>query len=203
MPPRLSDGLVERYLRLLRLSRMSPGLAALKEIVSAHVTRIPFENISKIYRQRQFGLTGLPDTEMYLDGIERYHFGGTCYANNYHLYRLLAALGYEVKLCGADMTNPDVHMVVMVRVDGREYLVDVGYGAPFHEPMLRDLKADYEVTLGRERFVLQPQDALGRSRMVMYRDGVFKHGYVAKPEARGIEHFEEIIRSRWSRMHCS
>jgi N-hydroxyarylamine O-acetyltransferase len=167
MPPRLSDELVERYLRLLRLlrlSRMSPGLAALKEIVSAHLTRIPFENISKIYRQRQFGLTGLPDTEMYLDGIELFRFGGTCYANNYHLSMLLGALGYEVKLCGADMTNPDVHMVVMARVDGREYLVDVGYGAPFHEPMPRDLKTDYEVNLGRERFVLQPQDVQGRSR---------------------------------------
>jgi hypothetical protein len=28
----------------------------------------------------------------------------------------------------------------------------------------------------------------------MYRDGVLKHGYVAKPEARGIGHFEAIIR---------
>ena len=137
---------------------------------------------------------GLPDAEMYLDGIERGHFGGTCYANNYHLYRLLGALGYEVKLCGADMTNPDVHMVMMVRVDGREYLVDVGYGAPFHEPMPQDLKTDYEMRLGRERFVLEPQDSNGRSRMVMYRDGVLKHGYVVNPQARGIEHFEETIR---------
>lgn len=190
----LGDETVARYLRLLGLERSRRDLRSLAQLTSAHLMHIPFENISKIYRRKRFGLKGLPDVEMYLDGIERFHFGGTCYANNYHLYRLLLSLGFETKLCGADMTNPDVHMVVMVTVDGREYLVDVGYGAPFHEPIPRDLETDHEVRLGRERFVLQPQDEQGRSRMVMYRGGLLKHGYVAKPEARGIEHFKEIIR---------
>jgi arylamine N-acetyltransferase len=75
---------------------------------SRHLTRVPFENISKLYKQQHHGLTGLPSIELYLDGIERYHFGGTCYSNNFHFYSLLAALGYDVKLCAADTKTPDV-----------------------------------------------------------------------------------------------
>ncbi len=144
---------------------------------------IPFENISKLYNRKHLGLAGLPSLQLYLDGIERYHFGGTCYANNFHFYSLLSTLGYSVKLCAADMTNPDVHMVIMVNVDGREYLVDGGYGAPFLSPMPRDLANDYVVELGRDRYVLKTQDDHGRSRLELYRDGQQKHGYVAKPEA--------------------
>ncbi len=188
-----SDAIVQRYLRVLGLSQGMPSFETLSELTAAHLTRIPFENISKLWRLRTQGFIGVPDVEVYLEGIERYHFGGTCYANNYNLYRLLLSLGYEVKLCGADMSAPDVHMVIMATVGGREYLVDVGYGAPFFEPMPRDLNSDYEVLLGRERFVLRPQDANGNSRLDMYRDGVVKHGYTAKPATRDIGIFEKAI----------
>jgi len=161
--------------------------------VAAHLTHVPFENISKLYNRRHHGLTGMPSIQLYLEGIERYHFGGTCYANNFHFYSLLATLGYDVKLCAADMATPDVHAVILVTVDGREYLVDAGYGAPFLSPMPRDLATDYVVELGRDRYILKPQDAEGRSRLEMYRDGERKHGYLAKPAARGVEDFRQVI----------
>jgi len=161
--------------------------------VAAHLTHVPFENISKLYNRKHHGLTGLPSLQLYLEGIERYHFGGTCYANNFHFYSLLASLRYEVKLCAADMRTPDVHVVSVVTVDGREYLVDAGYGAPFLSPMPRDLATDYVVELGRDRYVLRPQDAEGRSRLEMYREGQRKHGYVVKPAARRIEEFRQVI----------
>ena len=107
----------------------------------------------------------MPILGLFLDGIERFNFGGTCYPNNYYFYQLLANLGYQTKLCGADMSNPDVHLVSMVTLEKREYLVDVGYAAPFIAPMPRDLATDYVVVLGRDRYVLKPQDARGRSRM--------------------------------------
>jgi arylamine N-acetyltransferase len=91
------------------------------------------------------------------------------------------------------MSNPDVHMVIMVNVDGREYLVDGGYAAPFLSPMPRDLPEDYVVTLGRDRYVLRPQDTTGCSRLDLYRDGVLKHGYLAKPAPKKIEDFSAVI----------
>jgi arylamine N-acetyltransferase len=128
-----------------------------------------------------------------LDGIQQYHFGGTCYTNNYYLYQLLANLGYEIRLCGADMSNPDVHLVSMVTVEQHEYLVDVGYAAPFLAPLPRDLVTDHIIVLGRDRYVLKPQDTSGCSRMELYRDGNLKHGYLAKPMPRCLHEFEQVI----------
>lgn len=189
MPPEL----LKHYLNLLGIQRRKPSLDSLSELVQAYLLRVPFENISKLYYKKRRGLRGLPSLELFLDGIERFHFGGTCYTNNYYLYQLLANLGYQSKLCGADMANPDVHLVSIVTVEGQEYLVDAGYAAPFLIPLPRDLAIDYTIVLGRDRYVLKPQDAQGCSRMELYRDGELKHGYLAKPMPRQIKEFERII----------
>ena len=189
----LPEDVVSHYLAILGVARTQPGLTALRELVKAHLTRIPFENISKLYYYKRFGLTNLPDIRMYLEGIEEKHFGGTCYSNNYYLHLLLRSLGYEAKLCAADMRNPHVHAVNMITIEGREYLVDSGYAAPLLEPIPRDLKIDYETRLGRDRYVLKPQDENGCSRLLLYRDGVLRHGYLAKPAPRRIEDFSTVI----------
>ena len=189
----LDDDLLTFYLGLLGVPRRPPSLTALTELVEAHLTRVPFENVSKLYYRKRLGLRTIPDLKTYLTGVETYHFGGTCYSNNYYLYQLLAGLGYTVHLCGADMSQPDVHLVSMVKIEGREYLIDVGYAAPFWTPLPRDLAEDYTLGLGDDRYVLKPQDAQGCSRLELYRNGVKKHGYLAKPQPRSISDFEPII----------
>ena len=189
MPPEL----LKRYISLLGVQRRKPSMDALCELVQAHLLRVPFENVSKLYYKKHQGLRGIPNLETFLDGIDRFHFGGTCYSNNYYLYQLLANLGYQNRLCGADMSNPDVHLVSIVNLEKREYLIDVGYAAPFLAPMPRDLTTDYTIVLGRERYVLKPQDERGCSRMELYRDGNLNHGYLAKPAPRQIYEFEQVI----------
>jgi arylamine N-acetyltransferase len=183
----------DRYLSLLGLIRRNPDLAFLSEIVSAHMIRIPFENISKLYYLKKFGVTSLLDLDTYLDGIEQYHFGGTCYTNNIYLNLLMNHLGFDAMLCGADMSSPDVHIVSIVKLDGREYIVDVGYGAPFLTPLPRDLASDFEVELGSSRYVLKPQDVKKYSRLDMYKEGELKHGYTAKPIPRTPQFFNTVI----------
>lgn len=185
--------LFARYLGLLGVAQRKPSVSALTEVVEAHAQRVPFESISKIYRKKHLGLIALPSLELFLDGIERYHFGGTCYSNNYYFNRLLAELGYDVRLCGADMSNPDVHMVSMVSVEGQQFLVDAGYAAPFLTPLPRDLAKNHVITSGRDRYVLHPQDGNGCSRLELFRDGQLKHGYLAKPTPKKIEDFEAVI----------
>jgi arylamine N-acetyltransferase len=190
----LSDSnLFERFLAVLGITERKPSIGALTELVTAYMTRIPFENVSKLYYLKRHGLRRLPSAERYIEGIERHNFGGTCYSNNYHLYLLLRHLGYEVMLCGADMANPDVHLVNFVSLGGREFLVDAGYAAPFLEPLPRDLREDYVISLGRDRYVLKPKNKNGGSRIELYRDGQQKHGYIAKPIPRQIEHFARVI----------
>jgi N-hydroxyarylamine O-acetyltransferase len=195
MIPTLSEAQVDAYLRVLGVARAAPSRGALNELVRAQATRVPFENISKLYRFKHQGLAGIPSIEAYLDGIAWFHFGGTCYPNNFHFCRLLRTLGYDAALCGADMpSGQDVHAAITVAIDGRDLLVDVGYGAPFLEPLPRDVGHDVVLRFGRDRYVLKPWDNQGRSRLDMYRDGELLHGYLLKPTPRPIEHFSEAVR---------
>jgi N-hydroxyarylamine O-acetyltransferase len=198
IPAMARRAVFERYLSILGIEHDAPSLDHLRRLVRAQVIRVPFENISKLYLKKTRGATFIPSLEEHLDGIERHAFGGTCYANNPYFADLLHHLGFEVTICGADMSKPDVHVVSIVRLEGHEYLVDVGYGAPFYEPMPRDLDCDQEIVMGRNRFVLHPQDALRRSRMDHFHDGELIHGYVAKPEPRTLRHFGEIVRQSYN-----
>jgi arylamine N-acetyltransferase len=189
----MTSDLIEPYLNLLGVQRRKPGTAALYELVQAQLMKVPFENLSKLYYKKHHNLQGLPNFELFLDGIERFHFGGTCYSANYYFYQLLVNLGYQVKLCGADMLNPDVHLVSIVNVEQREYLIDVGYAAPFLTPLPRDQKTDHIIILGQDEYVLKPQDARACSRMEFYRDGNLKQSYTVNPLPRQFQEFEHII----------
>ena len=188
----LDDLLVSRYLRVLRLRQRDPSVEALSELVAAHLFSIPFENISKLWRHRMGG-DGFPEIATFLDGVERLHFGGTCYSNNFHFYSLLCSLGYDAQVCAADMASPGVHMVTIVALAGRKYLVDVGYAAPFLRPMPLDLSHDFIVDAARDRYVLHPQGADGKSRMELYRGGTLKHGYLVQPAPKHLADFAGVI----------
>lgn len=192
----------DRYLRLLGIAKIKHDWETLAVITSAHLTRIPFENVSKIYRAKIRGIRGMPSLEEYLDGVEHYNFGGTCYTNNYYLHRLLVNAGFDVKLCAADITvngaPPNGHMVNVVNIDGREAIVDVGFGAPFWQPLPLGSDLDVIMELGTEKYVLKPRDKTGRNRLEFYRDNQLQHGYVLKPAARNVEDFNDVIARSYS-----
>jgi len=158
----------------LEVDASSPSLELLKKIVKAHLIKIPFENISKLYYKQQ-GSNYIPNFSQYLDDIEKYNFGGTCYANNYYLYLLLEHLGYDIKLYRADMRNPDVHLISIVKINGSEFIVDEGYAAPFLEPLPRDLLENYAITSGKEKYILKPKNDDSTSHLEQYYMGELKH----------------------------
>lgn len=183
----------ERYLALLHVAPAAPTTGLLRAIVRAHLWRVPFENVSKLYRMKTAGLRGIPSCGEFLDGIERYHWGGTCYTNNYFLNALLLALGYEAILCGATMSKPDVHLVSIVRCEGREYLVDAGNAAPFTEPMPCDLTEELIIPWGADRYILHPRDGGAWLRVSVVRDGEAKPQYTVNPAPRAIGEFRDVI----------
>ena len=84
-----NERLFFKYLKLLGIQRQSPSFEYLKEIVKGQLAKSPFEKISKLDWKKRLNLNQLIDFELYLDGIEKYNFGGTCYANNFYLNQLL------------------------------------------------------------------------------------------------------------------
>jgi arylamine N-acetyltransferase len=189
--------LFDKYLKLIGVESAAPSFELLCRLVKAHLIKIPFENISKLLFKKQ-GMNYIPDLSTFLEGIEKYNFGGTCYSNNYYLYLLLEHLGFDVKLCGADMKNPDVHLISMVKIDAREYIVDGGYAAPFLKPLPMDLKTDYIIRNGSEKYLVKPKDENGRTKVEHYDDNELKHWYTAKSLPRKIEEFRSVIEDSYA-----
>lgn len=186
-------GLYQRFINILGLETRLPSLEALSELLAAHLSVIPFENISKLFYKATLNQDQLPSFDQYLKGIEKFNFGGTCYSNNYYLFKLLAHLGYQVQLNNADMKKPGVHMVIRVILENRDYLVDVGYAAPFKQPIPLFLEEDFCVESGRNHYLFKPKDLLGRTKLILLRNGIVKHGYTINPEAMTIEDFNHVI----------
>jgi len=63
--PLLSPDQLDRYLGLLGAVAAPPSVAHLDELIQAHLTRVPFENVSKLL-QRRAGQRGLPELDAWL-----------------------------------------------------------------------------------------------------------------------------------------
>lgn len=192
-----SENLFKRYLELLDLKLSNPSFEFLCEITKAHLIKVPFENISKLLHKAK-GANYIPDLETYLDGIEKYNFGGTCYSNNFYLYLLLKYIGYNVTLCGADMKKPDVHLINIVTINSKKFIVDGGYAAPFLNPIPTEQTEDYIVNLGNETYLVKPKDESGRTKVEQHYNNKLQHWYTVNPAPRVIEDFRNVIEDSYS-----
>lgn len=181
------------YLDLLRLEAAPPSLAALESLVTAHLARFPFENATKLVRSGRGLPPALPSLDEFLAAAARDGTGGTCYRLNSALNALLRDLGYDAVLCGADMDRPDVHLVNVVRLKGRSFLVDVGYGAPLFVPLPLDETRPQHLARGVEAWVLHPADADGRHRLDHLRHGERAHGYAVTVRPRRLAEFAPVV----------
>jgi len=177
----------ERYLKLLGFDKPPSGLDGLRLLVRRHLCRVPFENVSKLLLFGREGKGRRISLVEFLDGIENHDLGGTCYSSNPWFADLLRGLGYQADLLGADMTNPNVHTCIRVRVAGKAYHVDVGFAAPFREPIPLD-GVPFEIAEGAHRYIFDG------SEMAFYSEGKRGEGYVAHDPPRTMEFFEPIIR---------
>ncbi len=175
-----------RYLRVLGIGGIPSGLEGLRTLVRRHLYRVPWENISKLLlfgREGRGRFFTLPE---FLDGIQHQDLGGTCHSCNPFLAELLRALGYDVDLLAADMSVPDTHTCLRVRLGPAVYHVDVGYGGPFREPVPLD-GLPCEVPQGEFRYVLDRRD--GGVEVSVLREQERVHGYFAHEPPRSRDHF--------------
>lgn len=188
--------LYARYLRLLGVTVAPPGLDGLRNLVRRHLLLVPFENVSKLMLFAREG-AGRPATlSEFLDGIEDQDLGGTCYTSNPFLTGLLRHLGYDADLLGADMSLPNIHTCIRVRLGKMQYHVDVGYGGPFRDPMRLD-RLPLEFGEGSLRYVLDRRDDAHAMTVLAGDERV--HGYVVHPPPRQAEFFEPVVRESFAR----
>ena len=134
--PRWTD----RYLALLGIEREAPSLEALTRLVRAHVLTVPFENVTALLRWRDHpsGRVPPPDPEVLLGAWERRSGGGVCFDLKAMILPLIRSLGYEARLILGHISGPFGHQAIVIHLDGRRYLVDIGNGAPLFEPIPLD-----------------------------------------------------------------
>jgi len=135
---------VKAYLeRINYQGSLAPTAETLRELQVAHLLSVPFENLS-IHAGQPIVL----DDEALFDKIVVRRRGGFCYEANGLFAALLRALGFNVVMLSAEVANaeggfgPDFdHMALMVTLDER-WLVDVGFGDSFREPLLLDERSE-------------------------------------------------------------
>jgi N-hydroxyarylamine O-acetyltransferase len=115
-----------------------PTLETLRALHHRHLESVPFENLD-IHARRPIVL----DEAAFFDKVVRRHRGGFCYELNGLFAVLLRALGFQVTYLsgrvspdGVHPSGPEFdHLVLEVSLEGASWLVDVGFGEGFSEPL--------------------------------------------------------------------
>ncbi|WP_067514929.1 arylamine N-acetyltransferase family protein [Endozoicomonas ascidiicola] len=111
-------------------------LETLTAIQQAFLQAVPFENLD-IHKGIKFNLT----PESLFEKIVRQHRGGVCFESNGLLHDALTQMGFSVDLLSAEMypseklTGLNTHMALLVHLNDESYLVDVGNGRCFGDPL--------------------------------------------------------------------
>ncbi len=154
---------VQTYLERINYDGpVEPSAETLRRLQVAHLLAVPFENLS-IHAHEPIVL----DDQALFRKIVSRRRGGFCYELNGLFAALLRAIGFEVVMLSAQVANADGqfspdfdHMALLVTVD-EPWLVDVGFGDSFVEPLSlneRDSQVQgdcaYRVVVEGERLVV-------------------------------------------------
>ena len=116
------------YLRRIGLDgRVAPTREGLERIMTAHAGAIPFENLDVFLgRGAARGIEAIH--AKLVDGLR----GGWCFEQNGLLGWALDEMGFEVTRLAGRVNKvegePGGHLALLVRVEGQDWLTDVGFG---------------------------------------------------------------------------
>lgn len=128
-----------KYLQRLSVEyNETASLKYLSELHRRHLYTIPFENLD-IHNNAPIEL----DVNKLYDKIINRNRGGFCYELNGLFNELLKELGFKTYFVSCNVFSPDKndfgpdfdHIAMIGEIDGDEYLIDVGFGENFIEPL--------------------------------------------------------------------
>jgi N-hydroxyarylamine O-acetyltransferase len=154
---------VQAYLdRIGYRGSLAPTPGTLRALHVAHLRTVPFENLS-IHAGQPIVLT----EDALFEKVVVRRRGGFCYELNGLFAALLRALGFDVDLLAAGVArgggvySPDFDHVALAVSLGERWLVDVGFGDSFREPLRLDERGEqadggrvYRIDEDGPRFVL-------------------------------------------------
>ncbi len=137
---------VQAYLRRIDYQgSLTPDIDLLRSLHRAHLFTVPFENLD-IHLGREI----VCDESRILRKIVNEKRGGFCYELNGGFAALLRALGFRVTLLSCRVARQDGsygpefdHLTVRVDIE-EPWLVDVGFGDCFLEPLRLESRSEHE-----------------------------------------------------------
>ncbi|MCP3935973.1 MAG: arylamine N-acetyltransferase [Actinomycetia bacterium] len=182
----LSDTVVERYLERIGFSGpVVVDLDTLASLQRAHMTTVAFENLDVFDR---VGVSVEPSRTV-AKIVDRSR-GGWCFELNGAFAELLAHLGFEVRRLGAAVLlgGPNDlidHATLEVTLD-QPYLVDVGFGDSFTQPLALNSRDVQDGRSGAFQFFDSPKG----TTMTRIVDGVPIPQFRFKRVTLSMRHFE-------------
>ena len=151
---------VEAYLKRINYEgKTDASYETLYGLHVAHTLNIPFENLS-VYFRKAIKL----DRESLYEKIVENKRGGYCFEMNSLFYFVLQELGFKVTNLLARGTRDGLtyfaktHQVLMVEIDGKRYLADVGFGNDgITAPLILEAGADQKQFTHTYRFLEDPK----------------------------------------------
>jgi len=168
---------IAAYLDRIQVAQTpSIDLQFLQVLHRQHVFHVPFENLD-VHLGRTISL----DPADLFDKIVRRRRGGYCFELNGSFQLLLEAIGFQLYsaaarvLFGTETIPPRSHRLLIVTLDGEDWVVDVGFGAfGLIEPL--PLKTGLEQRQFTDRFRLEEDPLLGYV-FQSYHDGNWHKQY--------------------------
>ena len=165
----LQPELLRAYLDRIGLRQsVTENLENLNRLLLAHLTHIPFDSLDI------WGAGVCPSLELediYRKLVENRR-GGYCFEQNTLFRAALNSLGFDAYQAVACLMNPDgsiqppAHNVVLCRLGGRKYFLDVGFGGPVPYQAL-ELRPGLQ-----QEFQLTQQD--GVYTLLRQKDGILR-----------------------------
>jgi len=163
---------------------LTPTAETLRQLQVAHLQAVPFENLNI-----HSGEPIILNDQALFEKIVHRRRGGFCYELNGLFSALLRSLGFPTEMLSAGVVNsegepgPDFdHMALVVTLEQR-WLVDVGFGDSFREPLLLDErgiqvqgKRSYRIVAEGDYLVLSQREGDGDWKP-QYRFTLQPHAY--------------------------
>ena len=153
---------LQQYFRRISCGEQQPAnLQTLQLLHRQHAMNIPFENLNA-----WLGLPVALSKEELLRKMAAQKRGGYCFEHNLLLGHVLKTLGFAVEglaarvcwMLPADVVMARTHMALLVTLDGKRYLADVGFGGvTLTAPLLLDLEAPQATTHEQFRITRKEQ----------------------------------------------